>query len=83
VLQQGFTANWTRRSATAEDEKLLIDFSRRSRCRWKPKLAGVTIRIRSASPRSFSYRIRRPAMMVLPAPASSASGKRTRASFRR
>ena len=57
------------------------NFSLSSRCHWKVRLAGHTTRTRSAKPRSFSSRSSRPAMMVLPAPASSASRKRTRASL--
>src|SRR5437867_11619944 len=53
------------------------NFSLSSRCHWKARFAGQTIKIRSASPRSSSSRIRRPDMMVLPAPASSASRNRT------
>ena len=48
-----------------------------SRRHWSVRLAGVTMSARSHNPRSLSSFRSRPAMMVFPAPGSSASRKRT------
>src|SRR5438128_11519072 len=61
---------------------MMSNFSRNlsasSRCHWKVRFAGVTISVRRIKPRAFSSLRRSPAMIVLPAPGSSARRKRMR-----
>ena len=76
-----FIPNWSRMLLPLSTWNCWSNFSNISRCHWKVRLAGHTTRILSASPRSFSSLTNRPAMMVFPAPASSASRNLTLGSF--
>ena len=61
--------------------KLSRNLSFSSRCHWNVRFAGVTISVRWTRPRIFSSLRSSPAMIVLPAPGSSASRKRMRGSL--
>ena len=76
-----FIPNWLCMSEPLITTNCWSNFSSISRCHWKVRLAGQTMSIRSTKPRSLSSLMRRPAMMVLPAPASSARRNRTLGSF--
>ena len=78
-----FTPNCARNSLPFSTTNVSSNFSCSSRCHWNARFDGATIRTRSARPRNYSSRISSPAMIVFPAPASSASRNRTRASFSR
>ena len=54
------TPNWSRMSPPLRTRNFSSNFSLSSRCHWKARLAGQTIRIRSARPRSFSSRMSKP-----------------------
>ncbi len=53
--------------------KLSRNLSLSSRCHWNVRFAGATISVRRTSPRALSSLSSNPAMIVLPAPGSSAS----------
>jgi len=55
--------------------KLRWNFSRISSCHCSTSIPGQTMRQRFTSPRTISSLMSRPAMIVLPAPGSSASRK--------
>ena len=75
------TPNCSRMSSPLRTMNFSSNFSLSSRCHWKARLAGANDQDSLAMPRSFSSRNINPAMIVLPAPASSARRNRTRASF--
>jgi hypothetical protein len=54
------TPNWSRMSWPFRTRNFSSNFSFSSRCHWKARFAGQTIRMRSARPRSSSSRMSRP-----------------------
>ena len=50
-----FTPNWSRMSSPLMTRNFSSNFSFSSRCHWKARLAGQTIRMRSAQPAQLQF----------------------------
>ena len=66
-----------------DDLEVLAELVVSSRCHWCDEVGRATMSMRSASPRMRSSLRSRPAMIVLPAPGSSARRKRMSGDLRK